>query len=91
MFCVERSSPPCVLIERLGRFLHISRSILFFVSIQQTRAEVSHKTDTDLLLVLFKPPLRERERTKVVLLSLLRLLFARSISCVVVVVNYTQR
>ena len=42
MFCVERSSPPCVLIERLGRFLHISRSILFpnnvIVSIQQTRA-----------------------------------------------------
>ena len=56
---VERSSPPCVSIERLGRFLHISRSILFpknvFVSIQQRRAQtgITQNRHAHLLLVLF--------------------------------------
>ena len=56
---VERSSPPCVSIERLGRFLHISRSILFpknvIVSIQQRRAQtgITQNRHAHLLLVLF--------------------------------------
>ena len=56
-------SLPCVLIKSLGRFLHISRSILFpnnvIVSIQQTRAGITQNRHA---FIIINNTTIERER-----------------------------
>ena len=60
-------SLPCVLIKSLGRFLHISRSILFpnnvIVSIQQTRAGSTQNRHA-FIIIINTTIERERERTR---------------------------
>ena len=60
-------SLPCVLIKSLGRFLHISRSILFpnnvIVSIQQTRAGSTQNRHA-FIIINNTTIERERERTR---------------------------
>ena len=72
-------------------FTYLALYPVFCEHSTDARRGITQNRHAFIISIIYIPLLRERERTKVVLLSLLRLLFARSISCVVVVVNYTQR